>query len=72
MLFLCQFPHFMAIAWIYRDDYDRARYLVSSSRGESFHGVAANTGFHRPPNIRLIKRFSLARDQDRRIRGGVI
>src|ERR1700733_7457583 len=28
MLFLWQFPHFMAIAWIYREDYDRAGYLV--------------------------------------------
>jgi heme o synthase len=28
VLFLWQFPHFMAIAWMYRDDYDRARYLV--------------------------------------------
>lgn len=28
MLFLWQFPHFMAIAWMYRDDYDRAAYFV--------------------------------------------
>src|SRR5438309_5330266 len=28
LLFLWQFPHFMAIAWIYREDYDRAGYLV--------------------------------------------
>jgi len=28
ILFLWQFPHFMAIAWIYREDYDRAGYLV--------------------------------------------
>src|SRR6266853_42343 len=27
-LFLWQFPHFMAIAWMYRDDYDRAGYFV--------------------------------------------
>ncbi len=27
-LFLWQFPHFMAIAWRYREDYDRAGYLV--------------------------------------------
>jgi heme o synthase len=27
-LFLWQFPHFMAIAWIYREDYSRAGYLV--------------------------------------------
>jgi len=28
MLFLWQFPHFMAIAWMYRKDYARAGYLV--------------------------------------------
>jgi heme o synthase len=28
MLFLWQFPHFMAIAWMYREDYRRAGYLV--------------------------------------------
>src|SRR5712672_4643015 len=28
ILFLWQFPHFMAIAWIYREDYARAGYAV--------------------------------------------
>jgi heme o synthase len=28
LLFLWQFPHFMAIAWMYREDYDRASYQV--------------------------------------------
>jgi len=28
VLFLWQFPHFMAIAWMYREDYGRAGYLV--------------------------------------------
>jgi protoheme IX farnesyltransferase len=28
MLFLWQFPHFMAIAWMYREDYARAGYCV--------------------------------------------
>jgi protoheme IX farnesyltransferase len=28
LLFLWQFPHFMAIAWMYREDYDRAGYIV--------------------------------------------
>jgi protoheme IX farnesyltransferase len=28
IVFLWQFPHFMAIAWMYRDDYARAGYLV--------------------------------------------
>ena len=33
VLFLWQFPHFMAIAWMYREDYSRAGYLVLP-RGE--------------------------------------
>jgi hypothetical protein len=28
IVFLWQFPHFMAIAWMYREDYTRAGYLV--------------------------------------------
>jgi len=28
LLFLWQFPHFIAIAWMYREDYDRAGYLM--------------------------------------------
>ena len=28
VLFLWQLPHFMAIAWMYREDYDRAGYLI--------------------------------------------
>ncbi len=28
VLFLWQFPHFMAIAWMYRDDYQRAGYQI--------------------------------------------
>jgi heme o synthase len=28
ILFLWQFPHFMAIAWMYREDYDRAGYSM--------------------------------------------
>ena len=28
VLFLWQFPHFMAIAWMYREDYDHAGYLM--------------------------------------------
>jgi heme o synthase len=30
LVFLWQFPHFMAIAWMYREDYQRAGYLVLS------------------------------------------
>ena len=40
MLFLWQCPHFMAIAWMYRDDYDRAGYQVLP-RGESRHSFVA-------------------------------
>jgi protoheme IX farnesyltransferase len=38
IVFLWQFPHFMAIAWMYRDDYDRAGYRVlpSGERRASF------------------------------------
>jgi heme o synthase len=38
-LFLWQFPHFMAIAWMFREDYDRAGYLVLP------HGSAARIRF---------------------------
>jgi protoheme IX farnesyltransferase len=31
-LFLWQFPHFMAIAWMYREDYARARYRILPAR----------------------------------------
>jgi heme o synthase len=41
ILFLWQFPHFMAIAWMYREDYSRAGYLVltpgSSARTRLVH-----------------------------------
>jgi len=33
LVFLWQFPHFMAIAWMYREDYERAGYMVLP-RGE--------------------------------------
>ena len=39
VLFLWQFPHFMAIAWMYREDYDRAGYLVLP------HDPRARAGF---------------------------
>jgi len=34
VLFLWQFPHFMAIAWMYREDYTRAGYLIFPANGE--------------------------------------
>jgi protoheme IX farnesyltransferase len=33
-LFFWQFPHFMAIAWMYRDDYERAGYQVLPQDGQ--------------------------------------
>src|SRR6267154_5644720 len=38
LLFLWQFPHFMAIAWMYREDYDRAGYLVLPQDGRARAG----------------------------------
>src|SRR6266700_6916 len=35
IVFLWQFPHFMAIAWMYREDYDRAGYLVLPDNGRA-------------------------------------
>lgn len=43
LLFLWQFPHFMAIAWMYREDYSRAGYLVLP-RGETKGRVMALQG----------------------------
>jgi protoheme IX farnesyltransferase len=34
LLFLWQFPHFMAIAWMYREDYARASYLIFPTENE--------------------------------------
>jgi len=40
VLFLWQFPHFMAIAWMYREDYARVGYLVLPAKDGSllWHG----------------------------------
>jgi len=35
LLFLWQFPHFMAIAWMYRQDYDRAGYFILPHDGSA-------------------------------------
>jgi protoheme IX farnesyltransferase len=47
VLFLWQFPHFMAIAWMYREDYARAGYVVlptgeQSGRFMSWQAVLAS------------------------------
>jgi protoheme IX farnesyltransferase len=34
LLFLWQLPHFMAIAWMYRDDYARASYMIFPAKNE--------------------------------------
>lgn len=43
LVFLWQFPHFMAIAWMYREDYVRAGYLVlpRGERRNSLMGLQA-------------------------------
>jgi protoheme IX farnesyltransferase len=35
IVFLWQLPHFMAIAWMYRDDYERGGFVVLPSRDPS-------------------------------------
>ena len=50
VLFLWQFPHVMAIAWMYHEDYARAGYLVLPRKGES-HFMAALTAV---PSIVLV------------------
>src|SRR5207245_9502017 len=44
-LFFWQFPHFMAIAWMYRDDYDRAGYFVLPHGQASIRFVVLATMF---------------------------
>jgi protoheme IX farnesyltransferase len=43
IVFLWQFPHFMAIAWIYREDYARAGYVVLPRDKSKDHFVAWQT-----------------------------
>src|SRR4051812_11965564 len=42
-VFLWQFPHFMAIAWMYREDYDRAGYLVLAKGNARVINVTVET-----------------------------
>ena len=44
-LYLWQFPHFMAIAWMYREDYDRAGYLVLPHDEHRIRFVTLQTRF---------------------------
>jgi len=43
LLFLWQFPHFMAIAWIYRNDYARAGYFVLPEGEQSAYFMSSTT-----------------------------
>ncbi len=43
IVFLWQFPHFMAIAWIYREDYARASYVVLPAGKSKNYFVAWQT-----------------------------
>src|SRR6267142_166230 len=43
IVFLWQFPHFMAIAWMYREDYARAGYIVLPVGRSKDHFVAWQT-----------------------------
>src|SRR5262249_26579441 len=43
IIFLWQFPHFMAIAWMYRDDYARAGYRVLPRGGAGARFAALQT-----------------------------
>jgi heme o synthase len=46
-LFLWQLPHFMAIAWMYRDDYARAGYLIfpTNNEGRFLAGITSIASF---------------------------
>lgn len=43
IVFLWQFPHFMSIAWMYREDYARAGYLILPSNENRSHFVVWQT-----------------------------
>jgi protoheme IX farnesyltransferase len=51
IVFLWQFPHFMAIAWMYREDYARAGYVVLPSGKSKDHFVAWQTSL---PSLALL------------------
>jgi heme o synthase len=51
IVFLWQFPHFMAIAWIYREDYARAGYFVLPGRKLKDRFVAWQTSV---PSLALL------------------
>jgi heme o synthase len=47
VLFFWQFPHFMTIAWMYREDYERAGYLVPPKGNARVPFVIVETLFPR-------------------------
>jgi len=46
IVFLWQLPHFMAIVWMYREDYARAGYVVLPAGKSRDHFVACKPYFH--------------------------
>ena len=46
IVFLWQLPHFMAISWIYREDYDRAGFAMLSVRDENGSATARQALFY--------------------------
>jgi protoheme IX farnesyltransferase len=42
ILFLWQFPHFMAIGWMYRDDYGRAGIRISATNPDSRYAARSS------------------------------
>jgi protoheme IX farnesyltransferase len=59
LLFLWQFPHFMAIAWMYREDYARAGYLLLPQE----HDYTFVAWFTAVPSLALVAAFSSTRAQ---------
>jgi heme O synthase-like polyprenyltransferase len=68
ILLLWQFPHFMAIAWVYREDYDRAGYLMLPKGAEislydsanHFAAACFNPTQHRAVSMRHAASFQWA------------
>jgi protoheme IX farnesyltransferase len=62
-LFLWQFPHFMSIAWMYREDYARAGYLILPNNGREQKVMAWLTA---APSIALllVSLIAVATDSD--------
>src|SRR5207245_3765299 len=53
-LFFWQFLHFMAIAWMYRDDYDRAGYFVLPHGQARIRAPACSAAWRHGPTKRSL------------------